>query len=298
MTILVTGGTGFVGKRVCKMLLQENQKIRLVSRNTSSDFDDIVLADLSSDIVNKSAFDGVSTVIHLAGYTHDLRSSDNNEEYFRLNVDATKKLAKSASLCGVSSFIYLSSTKAGKSDNNNSTIEEAEGIYGKSKREAELAILGIASSSNMRVNIIRPALIYGPNVKGNLKLMINGIKQGWFPPLPYTNNKRSMVHVDDVARCISFLNNTVTSDKQIYTLTDNQEYSSSEIYDILCQVSGKKTRKIRVPMILFKFLSLTHPSIKYKLDKLLGNETYSCSKIISSGFKPQKTLRQINETNY
>ena len=128
--------------------------------------------------------------------------------------------------------------------------------------------------------------------------MINGIKQGWFPPLPYTNNKRSMVHVDDVARCISFLNNTVTSDKQIYTLTDNQEYSSSEIYDILCQVSGKKTRKIRVPMILFKFLSLTHPSIKYKLDKLLGNETYSCSKIISSGFKPQKTLRQINETNY
>ena len=55
---------------------------------------------------------------------------------------------------------------------------------------------------------------------------------------------------------------------------------------------------IRVPMILFKFLSLTHPSIKYKLDKLLGNETYSCSKIISSGFKPQKTLRQINETNY
>ena len=97
MTILVTGGTGFVGKRVCKMLLQENQKIRLVSRNTSSDFDDIVLADLSSDIVNKSAFDGVSTVIHLAGYTHDLRDSSEIEHLYRkVNVDATVRLAKLA----------------------------------------------------------------------------------------------------------------------------------------------------------------------------------------------------------
>ena len=298
MTILVTGATGFVGERVCKMLLQKNEKIRIISRKTSSDFTDIVLADLSSDTINTSAFEGVSTVIHLAGYTHDLRSSGNEEEYFRLNVEATKKLAKVASLCGVSSFIYLSSTKAGKSDDCDSTLEEAEGVYGKSKRAAELAILEIASSSHMRVNIIRPALIYGPNVKGNLKLMITGIKQGWFPPLPYTNNKRSMVHVDDVARCILFLDNSESSNKQIYTLTDNQEYSSSEIYDILCRVFGKKVKKIRFPMILFTFMSLIHPSIRYKLNKLLGNETFSCSKIISSGFEPQKTLRHINETNY
>ena len=298
MTILVTGATGFVGKRVCRMLLKENKKIRIISRNTSLDFDDIVLADLSSDTINMSVFDGVSSVIHLAGYTHDLRSSGNEEEYFRLNVEATKQLAKSASLCGVSSFIYISSTKAGKTDQNNSTIEEADGVYGKSKRAAELAILNITSSTNMRVNIIRPALIYGPNVKGNLKLMINGIKQGWFPPLPYINNKRSMVHVDDVARCIFFLNNTESSDKQIYTLTDNQEYSSSEIYDILCRVSGKKIKKLRFPMFLFKFLSFIHPSIRYKLNKLLGNETFSSSKIISLGFKPQKTLIHINETNY
>ena len=67
MTILVTGATGFVGERVCKMLLQKNEKIRIISRKTSADFTDIVLADLSSDTINTSAFEGVSTVIHLAG---------------------------------------------------------------------------------------------------------------------------------------------------------------------------------------------------------------------------------------
>ncbi len=298
MTILVTGATGFVGERVCNKLLKENEKIRVISRNPSISFDDLVLADLTSGDIEGSIFDDVSAVFHLAGYAHDLRASTNIEMYYKLNVDATKRLAEVASKCGVSSFIYVSSTKAGVSDNEDSSLNNAEGAYGKSKREAELEILDIASRSNMRVNIIRPALIYGPGVKGNLKSMLKGIEQGWFPPLPNISNKRSMVHVDDVVRCISYINNNLNSNKQIYNLTDNQEYSSSEIYDILCQVLGKKIKKFRSPMILFTLLSFIHPSIRYKIDKLMGSETFSCSKIISSGFEPKKTLKHINETNY
>ena len=298
MTILITGATGFVGQRVCNMLLQDNQKIRVISRNPSNSFDDLVEVDLALGEVKKDIFDDVTAVFHLAGYAHDLRSSADSRMYYRLNVEATKNLAQTASDCGVSSFIYISSTKAGKSDDQGVSSNNGQGIYGKTKRDAELAILNIASHSQMRVNIIRPALIYGPNVKGNLKSMLQGIQQGWFPPLPKIGNRRSMVHVDDVARCIVHVNNKISINEQIYNLTDNQEYSSSEIYDIFCQVLGKRIKKHRLPMILFTFLSLIHPSIKYKIDKLLGSETFSSSKIISSGFQPKKTLKHINETNY
>ena len=51
----------------------------------------------------------------------------------------------------VSNFIFLSSTKAGNDDNIDTSVEEAEGIYGMSKRAAEIAILEIASKSSMRV---------------------------------------------------------------------------------------------------------------------------------------------------
>ncbi|MDA7554376.1 NAD-dependent epimerase/dehydratase family protein, partial [Gammaproteobacteria bacterium] len=250
------------------------------------------------DAVKNFFFDDVSTVIHLAGYAHDVKSEVNKEDYFNINVKATKNLVEVAKASGVSHFIYLSSTKAGPNDDFQSSEQKAEGVYGESKRVAELTILNLAIGSNMRVNIIRPALIYGPNVKGNLKLMISGIKQGWFPPLPFNNNKRSMVHVDDVARCIAHLDDRVKSDRQIYQLTDNQEYSSYEIYDILCEVLGKKIRKLRLPLFLFTFLSKLHPSIKFKLNKLLGSETFSCSKILSTGYEPKKTLRNIHETNY
>jgi nucleoside-diphosphate-sugar epimerase len=227
-----------------------------------------------------------------------LKVNGDTENYLKLNVDGTKKLAEMASISGVKNFIYISSTKAGADENPNSLIEEAEGIYGRSKRAAELAILNLPQDSRMRVNIIRPALIYGPEVKGNLRLMLKGIKQGWFPPLPLIGNKRSMVHVDDVAECISHIKEQENLDKQIYQLTDNNEYSSSEIYDILCQVSGKKIKSIRFPLIFFRILSTLHPSIKHKLNKLLGDETYSSLKIISTGFQTKKTLQHINETDY
>ena len=298
MVILVTGATGFVGKRVCNMLLRQNHKIRVISRNSSIEFDDSVIADLASESLNESVFRDVTTIIHLAGHAHDLKVYSDTKNYLKLNVDGTKRLAEMASISGVKNFIYISSTKAGPDEDPNSPIEEAEGIYGQSKRAAEMAILNLSRDSRMRVNIIRPALIYGPEVKGNLRLMIKGIKQGWFPPLPSIGNKRSMVHVDDVAECISHIKEHENLDKQIYQLTDNNEYSSSEIYDILCQVSGKKIKSIRLPLIFFRILSTLHPSIKHKLNKLLGDETYSSLKIISTGFQPKKTLQNINETDY
>ena len=107
-----------------------------------------------------------------------------------------------------------------------------------------------------------------------------------------------MVHVDDVSKSILFLMENKSVNMQIYNVTDNIDYSSSQIYDTLREALGKRKRKLRFPYIVFKVLSFLHPSIKYRVDKLLGNETYSCSKILSLGFRPERTLKQINETNY
>ena len=50
----------------------------------------------------------------------------------------------------------------------------------------------------MHVSIIRPSFLCGPNVKGNLQLMLSIIKKGLFPTLPETNNEKSLIHVDDL----------------------------------------------------------------------------------------------------
>ena len=150
----------------------------------------------------------------------------------------------------------------------------------------------------MHVSIIRPSLVYGPNVRGNLKLMLSGIEKGWFPPLPETGNKRSMIHVDDLVRAILLVVDDDRANGEIFIATDGAPYSSREIYNAMCGVVGKLIPKWSVPKVLFDLASLASPRIKYKLNKLLGDECYSSAKLEALGFKAKRSLKDMNETDF
>jgi len=171
-------------------------------------------------------------------------------------------------------------------------------VYGKTKREAELKLLEIGKESDMHVSIVRPSLVYGPNVKGNLQLMLSGIKAGWFPPLPETGNRRSMIHVDDLVQAILLVSEDKRANGEIFIATDGTPHSSREIYNAMCSALGKSIPKWSVPKFLFDVASLINSRIKYKLNKLLGDECYSSVKLEALGFKAQKTLKDMNETSF
>ena len=148
----------------------------------------------------------------------------------------------------------------------------------------------------MHVSILRSSLIYGPNMKGNLNLMQSAIKKGWFPPLPRKKNRRSLIHVDDFVRAILLVANKEQAKGEIFIATDGKSYSSREIYETMCNVLGKKIPQWSLPNFLFNFAALMNSGIKYKIQKLLGDECYSSEKLHSLGFKAQHTLNEMNET--
>jgi len=150
----------------------------------------------------------------------------------------------------------------------------------------------------MYVSIIRPSLVYGPDVKGNLQLMLSGIEKGWFPPLPETGNRRSMIHVDDLVRAILLIAEDKRANGEIFIATDGTPHSSRDIYNAMCVVLDKSIPKWSVPKFLFDAVSLLNPRIKYKLNKLLGDECYSSAKLEALGFKAKKTLKDMNETSF
>ena len=83
------------------------------------------------------------------------------------------------------------------------------------------------------VSILRPALVYGVKMKGNLAIMLNGIKSGWFPPLPETYNKRSMICINDLIDAILLIASDGRTNGRIYIATDGHQYSS-RIFIRLC----------------------------------------------------------------
>ena len=293
--ILLTGSTGFIGCRLLKLLESSKCEIRLLSRQPHSDYETIV-CDLGKKQVPDSALVSIDTVFHLAGYAHDLRDATSVENrYQAINVEATVQLAKLAAQHGVKHFIFVSSVKAGGSAiacrcMTEEHQGEPEEIYGRTKREAELKLLEIGRQSDIHITIVRPSLVYGPGVKGNLRMMLSGIEKGWFPPLPEVENRRSMIHVDDLVRALLLVAEDERANGEIFIATDGLPHSSREIYKAICQAVGKTVPGWSVPKFLFDWLSLLSPRIRYKVDKLLGDEYYSSEKLEELGFRAEKSL--------
>ena len=300
--IAISGASGFIGSRLLSLF--SNDEVRLLVRSPRDDLDyqqigcDLESADMPSD-----CFSGIDTVFHLAGFAHDVHNQGVQESYHKVNVVATVQLAKLAAKSGVKRFVFVSSVKAGGAPMHGECADESnqhcpDGIYGETKRSAEKELLKISLDTGMAVSIIRPALVYGPQVKGNLKLMMSGIDKGFFPPLPKVKNKRSMIHVDDLVRAILFIAEDDRAKGEIFIATDGRSYSSREIYTFMCSALEKKVPSWYMPKFLFNIASLISPRINYKINKLLGDECYSSAKLEALGFQAKKSLRDINETDF
>ena len=303
MKILITGATGFIGSKFIKSLSLREFNIKLLSRKKVKEHETIV-CDFLNDPIPENICESIDIVFHFAGYAHDLEdSSKNKKNYFRVNVEATKSLLKSAVKYKVKKFIYLSSVKArGVSNIDKFNNEKSEilpdTIYGISKYEAENEIIKACKSSSINYLIIRPALVYGPSVKGNLSLMIKAIERRLLPPLPNIGNKRSLVHVDDLINAINYLTFDINLQNEIFIITDGIEYSTKQIYDTICMVRNKKIPSWSLPVSILNAISYFSPSIKLKINKLLRNEYYSSEKFFSTGYKPKKNLNKFDLSDY
>lgn len=300
---LITGATGFIGTSLLRYIKNIEGNFRILSRSKIKGYD-VIKCDFETDEIPSSAFDSINVVIHLAGLAHDISNvKQKNSSYYQINVNSTVELARKASRNGVKKFVFVSSVKAGGEilkgvQMNESHQSNPHEIYGKTKRKAEKCLLKIGRESEMHVSIIRPSLVYGPKMKGNLNQMMTSIRSGWFPPLPEIHNQKSMVHVDDVVRAIFFVANSSKANGEIFILTDGIIYTTRLIYEIMCRILDKKVKKWYVPFFIFKLLSLFNKKFSFRLEKLFGTEYYSSNKLNSIGFSAKKTLEEMNETSF
>lgn len=296
MTILITGSSGFIGKRFTQLLKTKNISYKTIGRSEIDDF----YCDFENDPIDPNIFNGIDLVVHAAGYAHDVNdSAESKRKHHALNFLLTKELLIMADERRVKKFIFLSSVKAGGKEINNKKIHENSldydfGPYSKSKRDSENFLLNYESVNNLEKIIIRPSLVYGKNMKGNLNLMLKFIEKGIFPPLPDTKQRKALVHVDDVARSILFLSKNRKLNNEIFCLTDGNFYSPKDIYDSLLYATGGELKNWNVPFFIFKIFSFI-PYLNKPIKKIFVDEPYASDKIQSLGFRALFGLKQINE---
>lgn len=310
---LVTGASGFIGTCLIKHLSKKGVHIRALMRARHPMVADcanveIVYGDIRDLQSMRLATAGISCVFHLAGHAHAWAEKDDGGVHENITVEGTSNILRAAGEAGVEKFIFFSSVKAGGEGGERELDESAPDVpitaYGVAKREAEELVRECGRQYGMHVCSLRLSMVYGEGMKGNLLRMVQAIDRGWFPRLPGTCNRRSMVSVDDVIQAALLATERSQANGKTYIVTDGQTYSTQRVYELICNALGRQVPRWSVPMLLLKSAALlgdTIADVRGKrvmfdsdaLEKLTGSAWYSSKKIQSElGYEPSKGLEQ------
>lgn len=240
MQLLITGGSGFIGKSLCEELRHEEHTVVAAVRSANIHVDNverIVTGSIDGLKDWSVVLRGVDVVVHLAARVHVMndRAVDPLLEFRKVNVDGTLNLALQAEKAGVKRFIFISSIKVnGESTTLGNPFTEdddanPQDAYGVSKLEAEQGLLRIAQETGMEVVIIRPPLVYGVGVKANFASMMRFVKRGIPLPLGAIHNKRSFVYVGNLVSLIIRCVDHPAAADQIFLVSDGHDLSTTEL---------------------------------------------------------------------
>ncbi len=252
MKILLTGSSGFLGKKYIDRYTHEHQ---------FSTFS------LLQDDITTIDFKEIDTVLHCAALVHQT-SKLSYEKYYEINTGYPVELAKQAKQYGVKQFVFISTVSVygeGLEIVSENTLCNPISFYGRSKLEAEQQLLKLNDKS-FKVAIIRPPMVYGKDAPGNIDSLVKLVKKMPFLPLGSINNKRSFVYVDNLTYLIDNVIRQCQSG--VFLASDDRPLSTTELIKLIAGSLNKKVYLFKFPFFEI-LLKLFMPSFHKRLYRSL-----------------------------
>jgi nucleoside-diphosphate-sugar epimerase len=306
--VLVTGASGFIGRALCGRLVRDGFRVKGTFRSESNNDDSlssvekVLVEDITGDNNFSAMLDGVDIIVHLAARVHVMNDNGSSiDEYRRLNVIGTSRLAKAAAEKNVRRFIFVSTIKVNGEESLRPYTEldnpTARDPYGISKWEAEQELKKIESECGLETVILRPPLVYGPGVKANFLNLLKMVEIGI--PLPFASirNSRSFVYLHNLVDAICLCANHPGAARSTFMVSDGRDVSTPELIRMLA--SGLKSRPVLVPCPVPLLGILGRLAGKGgEMDRLTGSLRMNISKIKTTlGWDPPHTMEDgIEET--
>jgi nucleoside-diphosphate-sugar epimerase len=261
-SILITGASGFIGRALCAELPKHDYSVIAATRDTNLE----------------TALSGVSCVIHCAGRAHVINetSADSLAAYRAVNVDGTRRLAKQAVAAGVKRLVFLSSIGVNgifTSDPQRFTATDKPNPvepYAISKWQGEEALWEVSAKTGLEVVAVRPPLVYGPGVKGNLARLLPLIHRGL--PLPFggMHNRRSLVGLDNLVDLLICCVDHPAAAGKTFLVSDQRDLSTTELFQLIAKAMGRPARLFSVPQGFLRFAGKLTGKLS-EIDRLLGS---------------------------
>ena len=295
MTLLFTGASGFLGSNIIQLL---NGAYNIISVGLSPQ--DTYLVDIATDI--PTFIDAFDVVFHAAGKAHSVPKTEAEKRlFFDVNLQGTKNLCTALERSGIpKAFIFISTVAVYGCDSGENITEEhplnGTTPYALSKIKAEKYLQGWCAMHNVKLSILRPSLIAGPNPPGNLGAMIRGIRNGKYLSITGGKARKSVLMVQDIANLLPML----IEKGGIYNVCDSYQPSFRELEMVIYKQLNKKL-PLSIPYWFAKSMAIfgdcfgeKAPINSLKLRKITHSLTFSNEKAMRElGWKPMNVLKNF-----
>jgi nucleoside-diphosphate-sugar epimerase len=310
MRSLVTGATGFLGRRIAEALVERGDEVRALVRDPARSADlhnlgvELVQGDLRDEASLKRAVEGIDRAFHSAALVGDWLDRKAAET---VNVGGTRALLDAAAAAGVTRVVHVSSMSVLGTKHHYGTDESAPYMYGDpytdTKIESERAALAANEAGKLEVAVIRPGFVYGPGDRQILVTVVQALLSGKFAFVGDGGKQMNTVYIDDVANAALLADETPAAAGEAYNITDGQNTTIRDFANFITDELGvpRPTRHVpvRLAVIATPVLETLYHAVRAKnppvvnrsrLRFLYYNQRYSIEKARRElGFDPKTT---------
>jgi nucleoside-diphosphate-sugar epimerase len=288
MLLALTGATGFIGQHLLRELPKRGHRLRVLLRRPSSVptwAASAVIGDLAQPRNMAAALQGVDAVIHSAGIAQAM-SGVPEDDYRVVNAEATIGLARAARRAGAKRFVFLSSIRAQSGPTADIVLTEATeprptDAYGKSKLAAER---GLAEIDIDWVSL-RPALVYGHGVKGNMAQLMRLARSPFPLPLASLRARRSLLALENLTAAIEVVLAAPGTLRRAFIAADPQALTVADMIAAMRRGLGRGPNVFPFPATLLEAL-FRAAGREHIYERLAGSLVADPSALMSIGWAP------------
>ncbi|MCE9606335.1 MAG: NAD-dependent epimerase/dehydratase family protein [Planctomycetia bacterium] len=282
LRVLVTGAAGCIGRSLCRALLKQGHQVGAVVRSSASVDRLPVGVRLSwvGEIAPETTWPGelfaqADVVVHLAAKVHCRHSRNASSEFQRANSEASETLARAMAAAPKSPRLVYCSSAHAVCNFSDQVVDESspcrpQTYYGKSKFDAEQRLRRVSEDTGLKVVILRPAPVYGPELPGDLMRLLKFASRGWPLPLGGIENRRSLVYIENVVDALIAASSHPAAVGETFFVSDGTDVSLASLLRMFAAALGRSPRLISVaPQRLRSILGLLGKAAA--ADRMLGS---------------------------
>jgi nucleoside-diphosphate-sugar epimerase len=300
--ILVTGANGFVGRALCRALADSAHTVTGLTRRAGGCVTGVrewVEAGQDFTGLERTWPEGLKPdcVVHLAARVHVLHddAADPDAAFRATNVDGALRVAEAAFRNGARRFVFVSSIKAmAEADAGRPLSEDdtpaPQDAYGRSKLAAEQALISYGGRTGLEVVIVRPPLVYGPEVRANFLLLMGAVWKGMPLPLASVDARRSLVFVENLADALMHCATDPGAANQCFHVADGNDLTVAGLARSLGKHLQKPARLLPIPVGLLRLAGRLTNRMP-QIERLVGSLQVDTSRIRTQlGWQPPHSL--------